>query len=469
MPRVRPVGAIVLAGGLGTRMRSQTAKVLHCLGGRPLITYPLAALRTAKVDPIVVIVGHQADAVRAACARYNVRTALQRQQRGTGHAVSMARSALRDFRGDLLLIYGDLPFLLPQTFTRLVRAHQRAGAAVSVLTESVADPTSFGRIARDDSGRVAGIVEERDCTPQQRAIREINVGVYCADRDFLFSALRRLKPNNAQGELYLTDIIAIARKDGARIAAAPATAGEGAQISDRRDLAAREQTLRTMIVQRWMDAGVTFEDPATAYIGPDVVIGRDTTIGPNTTVHGQTRIGKLCRIDGSCIIDNSRVGDRTHVKLGVVIADAVISSDVMIGPFAQVRPGTQLGNGVRIGNFVETKNAVLERGVKASHLAYLGDTEIGAETNIGAGTITCNYDGFVKSRTIIGKRVQVGSDSQLVAPITIGDDVYIATGTTVRKDVDPGALVFNPKPQMERAGWTAARRKSKARGKARRS
>ncbi|HVM98465.1 MAG TPA: bifunctional UDP-N-acetylglucosamine diphosphorylase/glucosamine-1-phosphate N-acetyltransferase GlmU [Candidatus Acidoferrales bacterium] len=467
MGRKRAVGAVVLAGGLGTRMRSQTAKVLHALGGRPLISYPLAALRAAKVDPIVVIVGHQAHAVRDACAPYNVRTALQREQRGTGHAVAMARSALGDFHGDLLLVYGDLPFLRPETFRRLATEHQRAGAAVSLLTETVDNPSSFGRIARDPAGRVIGIVEERDCTAEQRKIREINVGVYCADSDFLFSALRRLKPNNVQGELYLTDIIAIARNDGARIAAAAATSGEGTQISDRRDLAACEQILRDKLVRHWMDAGVTFEDPAGAYIGPDVKIGRDTIIGPNAILRGATTIGRDCRIDGSCMIKDSKIGDRVHVRLGVVINEAEVAADVLIGPFAQLRPGTKLGAQVHIGNFVETKNALLKRGVKANHLAYLGDTEIGDATNIGAGTITCNYDGFVKARTVIGKRVQVGSDSQLIAPISIGDDVYIATGTTVRKDVAAGALVFNPKPQMERDGWTAVKRKSQTRQKGR--
>jgi bifunctional UDP-N-acetylglucosamine pyrophosphorylase/glucosamine-1-phosphate N-acetyltransferase len=443
-------------------MRSRIAKVLHCLGGRPLITYPLASLRQAGVDPIVVVVGHQAEAVRLACAPYGARFALQAEQKGTGHAVAVAGPAVRGFRGDLLLVYGDLPFLRPATFRRLARAHQRAGAAVSLLTENVDDPTTFGRIVRDAAGRVCGIVEERDCTPEQKAIREINVGVYCADADFLFRALRRLRPNNEQRELYLTDIIAIARKDGAAIAAATATVGEGTQISDRRDLAACEQTLRAATSARWMDAGVSIEDPATTYIGPDVTIGRDTILGPNVVLRGRTRIGRDCRLDGCCRISDSVVGNRAHLKLGVVVADSEIGSGAEIGPFAHLRPGTRLGAAVRIGNFVETKKAVLGRGAKASHLAYLGDTEIGAETNVGAGTITCNYDGFTKSRTIIGARVQVGSDSQLIAPVTIGDDAYIATGTTVRKDVAAGTLVFNPKPQLERAGWVALKRRQKA-------
>jgi bifunctional UDP-N-acetylglucosamine pyrophosphorylase/glucosamine-1-phosphate N-acetyltransferase len=459
MSQERPVGAIVLAAGLGTRMRSTRAKVLHHLGGRPLITYPLHALRALPIDPIVVVVGHQADAVRAVCEPFGTRFAVQAEQRGTGHAVAACREALSDFDGDLLLIYGDLPFLRPETFQRLIAAHQQANAAVSLLTEIVPDPASFGRIQRDAAGRVIAIVEDRDCTPEQRAIPEINVGVYCAQSRFLFDALSRLQPNNAQHELYLTDIVAIAQRDGRRIADAVATAGEGAQISDRIDLAAREQTLRESIRRRWMVEGVTLEDPATTYIGPDVQIGRDTVIGPNTTLQGTTIIGTACRIDGTAHITDSRLGDAVHVKFGVVIREAELADRVIAGPFAQLRPGTQLAEGVHIGNFVETKKAVLGAGTKANHLAYLGDAEIGAGTNIGAGTITCNYDGFVKSKTTIGARVQVGSDSQLIAPVTIGDDAYIATGTTVRKDVPAGALVFNPKPQMERPGWVEGKRK----------
>ncbi len=452
------VGAIVLAAGLGTRMKSAQAKVLHCLGGKPLIAYPLAALRRIGVDPIVVVVGYQAEQVQAACAPFAVRFARQEEQRGTGHAARMAASALRDFDGDLLVIYGDLPFLRPDTFRGLIRAHKRAKAVVSLLTETVENPSSFGRIVRDAKHRVVGIVEDKDCSAEQRQIREINVGVYCVNSRFLFDALKRLKTANVQGEYYLTDIIEIARRKKLPIAAAAATLGEGAQISSRSDLAALEKMQRERINAHWMGEGVTLEDPATIYIGPDVEIGQDTVIGPNVILRGSTRIGKSCRFDGGDFITDCEIGDGAHIKLSVVMNESEVGRDVMVGPFAQIRPGTKLGDRVCIGDFVETKKAIIGAGTKASHLAYLGDTEIGPGTNIGAGTITCNYDGFQKNKTIIGARVQVGSDSQLVAPVTIGDDAYIATGTTVRADVPAGALVFNVKRELVREGWVAARR-----------
>ncbi|MFI5364458.1 MAG: bifunctional UDP-N-acetylglucosamine diphosphorylase/glucosamine-1-phosphate N-acetyltransferase GlmU [Candidatus Binatia bacterium] len=452
----------MLAAGLGTRMKSARAKVLHHLGGKPLIAYPLAALRRVGVDPIVVVVGYQADAVRAACAPFDTRFAVQTEQKGTGDATRAAQAALRGFTGDLVLVYGDLPFLCPDTFQHLIAAHRRARATVSLLTERLDDPAGFGRIVRDADGQIARIVEDRDATDAQRGIREVNVGVYCADADFLFQALAQLRPANAQAELYLTDIVASARAHGARVADAQTAPGEAAQISSRLDLAAREKTLRDEINRKWMAEGVTLEDPATAYIGPDVTIGCDTVIGPNVTLRGRTRLGDGCRLDGSALITDAVVGDRAYIKFGVVMTEATLADDVQVGPFAQLRPGTTLGARVHIGNFVETKKAAVGAGAKAMHLAYLGDTEIGAATNIGAGTITCNYDGFRKQRTTIGARVQVGSDSTLVAPVTIGDDAYVATATTVRKDVPPGALVFNPRDQAQRLGWVAARRAREA-------
>lgn len=462
MKAKRSVGAIVLAAGRGTRMHSQRAKVLHELGGEPLITYPLRILRRLGIDPIVVVVGFDEARVRSACAPFAVQFARQTEQRGTGHAARSAAPSLKGFEGDLLLVNGDLPLLQAESFTRLITAQRKERASVSLLTAHVPQPQGFGRILRRDGGGVEAIVEEKDASPEDLSVNEVNVGLYCIDATFLFDALRRLRPSKATGELYLTDVIAAALRSGRRVAAAQAEPVEGTQISSRRDLAAVEQLLRERIQQRWLDAGVTLEDPSSTYIGPLVEIGPDTVIGPNVILRGETRVGARCRFDGSARLVDARLGDDVHVKFGVVMSGVEIGEQAQIGPFAQLRPETRLGAGVHIGNFVETKKAVLGAGTKANHLAYIGDAEVGCETNIGAGTITCNYDGFQKHKTRIGDRVQVGSDTQLIAPVSVGDDAYISTGSTVRTDVVPGALYFNPKREMQREGWVALRRQKEA-------
>lgn len=444
-------------------MKSTLPKVLHCLGGRPLISYPLQILRQLGVDPIVVVVGYGADEVRAACAGDGVRFAHQPRQLGTGHAALIARKALRGFRGDLLLVNGDLPLLRASSFSELVRRHRETEAAVSLITARVADPHGLGRILRDADDKVLRIVEERDASTAERRIDEINVGLYCADYGYLFGALDSLEPSNAQGELYLTDIIELAGDAGRTIATVSAEAIEGCQISTRTDLAELEKLMRDEINRKWMESGVTLEDPATAYIGPDATVGQDTVIGPNVTLRGTTRVGRKCRFDGSALLTDAVIGDNVHIKFGVVITQSIVEADVEIGPFAQLRPETHLKRGVHIGDFVETKKAIIGARTKANHLAYLGDTEIGEDSNIGAGTITCNYDGFSKQQTKIGSRVQVGSDTQLVAPVTVGDDAYIATGSTVRADVEPGALFFNPRADEQRPGWVASRREREKR------
>jgi bifunctional UDP-N-acetylglucosamine pyrophosphorylase/glucosamine-1-phosphate N-acetyltransferase len=439
-------------------MKSALPKVVHRLGGQPLIAYPLAILRRMEIEPIIVVVGFGANEVTRLCAAQDIQFVYQAEQRGTGHATLMAHPPLRRFRGDVLIVNGDLPLLREQSFRVLLDNHRNADAAVSLLTAEVGVSHGLGRIVRDRDGHVLRIVEERDASEAERNIGEINVGLYCADAAYLFTALEQLKPANAQKELYLTDVVELAGRAGRTIATAAANPIEGTQISCRADLAEVEKMQRNEINRKWMDSGVTLEDPATAYIGPDVIIGQDTVIGPNVTLRGSTRIGKKCRIDGSVFISDTTIGDRVWIKFSVVITESVVEDDVQIGPFAQLRPETRLGRGVHIGNFVETKKAVIGAGTKANHLAYLGDTEIGEGANIGAGTITCNYDGFRKHRTVIGDRVQVGSDSQLVAPVNVGDDAYIATGTTVRQDVPAGTLCFNPREQAHRQGWVAARR-----------
>ncbi len=465
-PAVLPspqLGAVVLAAGLGTRMRSRRAKVLHELGGRPLLRYPLAALAALRPDRVAVVVGHQADEVRAvaeaAAGLGDLRVVLQPEQRGTGHAVARAAEAFADFTGDVLVLYGDVPFVRPDTLRRLVDAHRAGGAVLSLLTMCFAVPTGYGRIVRGADGRITRIVEERDATPAERAITEVNPGFYCVRSATLFSLLGRLRPDNAQGELYLTDLVGLVAEAGDPIVAVRVERPEElAGINTRAELARQEARLRTELVERWMADGVTFEDPSTAYIGPEVTIGPDTVIGPNVVLRGRTRIGRECRIDGTAFLVDTTIGDRVHVRFGSVSEGAEIGDDAVIGPYARLRPGTQLGERVHVGNFVETKNAKLGAGTKANHLTYLGDCEMGPDGNVGAGTITCNYDGFAKHKTTIGARVFIGSDSQLVAPVTLADDVYVGSGTTVTTDVPAGALAVSRAPMRVIPCWTARRR-----------
>jgi bifunctional UDP-N-acetylglucosamine pyrophosphorylase/glucosamine-1-phosphate N-acetyltransferase len=453
----------VLAAGLGTRMRSSRAKVLHELGGLPLIRHPLAALGPLEPARVVVVVGHQADQVRAAALASGlpIETALQAEQHGTGHAVQCAAPVFAGFDGDVLILYGDVPLVTTATLRRLRDAHRAEHADLTLATMRFADPTGYGRILRDASGRVSGIVEHRDATPAEREIEEVNPGLYCVRATLLLPLLRALRADNDQGELYLTDVVGLAAQAGNRVASVEIERpDELAGVNTRAELARMEAQLRDDLVRRWMEAGVTFEDPATAYVGPEVEIGRDTVIGPNVVLRGKTRIGEGCRLDGSAFLVDTRLGDRVHVRFSCVAEEAVVGDDAIVGPFARLRPGTELGARVHIGNFVETKKARLAPGVKANHLSYLGDCEIGAETNVGAGTITCNYDGSTgkKSKTTIGARVQIGSDVQLVAPVTVHDDAYVAAGTTVTRDVPAGALVATRVPPRVLEGWVARRR-----------
>jgi bifunctional UDP-N-acetylglucosamine pyrophosphorylase/glucosamine-1-phosphate N-acetyltransferase len=454
------IAAVVLAAGRSKRFASSRSKLVHPFGGRPLIEWPLAALRKVGAEPLVVVVGPQAADLRSACGD-GVAFAVQRQPRGTGHAVLTARSALRGFRGDVIILNGDLPFLRPQSLGRLVQCHRNRRAGLTLLTASVGDPGGWGRIRRGRGG-VEAIVEDRDASPSESEIHEVNVGLYCVEAKLLFSLLGKVKPDNAQGEIYLTDIVAGALRRGVVVADLRVAADEVGQINNRQELAAMEKQLREKINAKWMARGVTLEDPDTAYIGPDVRIGRDTVIGPNVHLRGRTRIGSDCRIDGSSFLTDSVIGAAVHLRFGVVMTEVKVGRGCQIGPFAHLRPGSQLSAEVHIGDFVETKNATIGARTKANHLAYIGDAEIGRDTNIGAGTITCNYDGFHKYTTVIGDRVQVGSDTQLVAPVRLADDVYVASGSTVRNDVGRGALVFNPREQQERRGWVAARRQREA-------
>ena len=457
------LGVIILAAGQGKRMRSQRAKVLHLLAGKPLLSHVIQATQRLHPDRIVAVVGHQAEEVQRVCGQKGVIFARQHEQRGTGDAVRATRPCFTDFDGDMLIVCGDTPLLTTTTLARFVQHHRAHQATVSILTAHFADPGQYGRVIRAVDGQVLKIVEAGDASAAERTVREINTGIYCVQARFLFTALERLQPLNAQGEYYLTDIVAQAvtaqLPTQAVLAADPREVGG---INTREELAVMEQSRQGQLRSHWMAAGVTLEDPDTVYIDEEVTIGQDTVIGPNTHLKGKTSIGVRCRIDGSAYIENCRIGDDVRVRFSVVLNDSDLGNHTEVGPFAHLRPGTVLAPRAEIGNFVEVKKSVIGEHTKAKHLSYIGDTEIGRDTNIGAGTITCNYDGFRKHQTKIGDRVQVGSDTTLVAPITIHDDVYIATATTVRHDVPAGALVFNSRREEIREGWTAAKRAKEA-------
>jgi bifunctional UDP-N-acetylglucosamine pyrophosphorylase/glucosamine-1-phosphate N-acetyltransferase len=460
--RRTPLAAIALAAGLGTRMCSARAKVLHELAGEPMILHALRPLLASGANPLIVVVGHQAEQVEAVvrgafshCG--TLRFARQAVQRGTGHAARCAMECLPpSFVGQVLITYGDMPRLQARTIGSFLRAHGESGAALSFISVELDDAGSYGRVVRDGGGNVAAIVEARDASPAQRAIREINTGVYAASADFLRSALGAIRSDNAQGEYYLTDLVAIARARGLAVKAFVAhDFSEFAGINSREELAAVNAEMRKVINARLMAAGVTLIDPDTAYIGEQVEIGMDTVIGPNVQILGRSRIGSGVRIDGTAWLSDVVIGDRSHLKIGIRAEQCVIGQDCDLGPFAHLREGTELEGHNRIGNFVETKKAQIGYGTKASHLSYLGDARVGRETNVGCGVITVNYDGYDKHRTEIGDRCMVGCDTQLIAPIRIGNDVYVASGTTILRDVEDGCLVMSHHPQREKPGWTA--------------
>ena len=360
----------------------------------------------------------------------------------------------------ILILSGDVPLLREQTLRMMIEHQRRSRADLSFLTAQLETPNGYGRILRDAEGVITGIIEEKDATDEQRQISEINTGVYVVSSPFLFEALAAVNNHNQQKEYYLTDIVAIALRRGKKVEAVRIDdVRETLGINSREDLAKMEKNLRDKINQKWMLAGVTLQDPDTTYIEETVTIGKDTVIGPNTHLKGKTVIGERCQIDGTAFLTDMEIGDEVLLKFSVVMTGSRIDRGAIIGPFAHLRPGTHLGSNVHIGNFVEAKAAHVGEGTKANHLTYLGDVTIGRDTNIGAGTITCNYDGFQKYKTTIGDRVQVGSDTTLIAPIAIGDDVYVATASTVRHDIPAGALVFNPREEQLREGWTEQKRK----------
>jgi bifunctional UDP-N-acetylglucosamine pyrophosphorylase / glucosamine-1-phosphate N-acetyltransferase len=430
--------AVILAAGQGTRMRSKLPKVLHTLLGRPMICYAMDAARQVSETPPVLVVGHAADQVRQV-AGDAVRYVVQEPQSGTGHAVQQTRSLLKGNTDLVLVTTADMPLLSAGTLQRLVSAQVAHAGPLTLLTVLSDEPRGFGRVLRDDQGRVREIVEEAQATPEQLAIQELNTSVYCFSAGWLWEALDRI-PLSPKGEYYLTDLVGIAVTEGLSVQSITLDSSEEAiGINDRTHLAEVEAILRKRINLHWMLSGVTLIDPATIYIEADVKLGQDTIIWPNTYLQGETIVGAGCVIGPDTILRAARVGDGCKVQYSV-LEGALLEENVEIGPFGHLRKGAHLAQGVHMGNFGEVKNAYLGPGTRMGHFSYIGDATIGEDVNIGAGTITCNYDGEQKHHTDIGERVFIGSDTMLVAPIKIGDDARTGAGAVVTKDIPANTL-----------------------------
>jgi len=455
------VHVVILAAGKGTRMKSRRPKVLHELAGRSLIEHVLVTVDQLRAASVTLVVGHGADDVRTALAsRPDLQYVVQSPQLGTGHALLQARSVLEGQTGTVLLLYADVPLLESSTLIRLVETHRESRAAATVLTAELDDPYGYGRIVRDETGRIARIAEERDASGDERGIHEVNSGIYCFSITPLFDSLGELAAENSQGEYYLTDLVSVYRRRGLPVETLKLDSPDELRgVNSRVDLAELGGFLRARKNRALMLAGVTLEDPATICVDEDVTVGPDTIIAPGVSLQGRTTIGADCRIASGARLLNATVGDRVMILDGSIIIDSSISDDASVGPYAHLRPGSELGDGARVGNFVELKKTKLGRGSKANHLTYLGDATIGAAVNVGAGTITCNYDGRTKHPTVIDDGAFIGSDSQLVAPVKVGKGAYVAAGSTITEDVPDGSLGIARGRQVNKPGWANARQK----------
>jgi len=454
------VHVVILAAGKGTRMKSARPKVLHEVAGRPMIEHVLAAASRLSPASITVVVGHQGEAVRGALAAHgHIDFVVQEPQLGTAHALLTTEPLLRDQSGTLVLLSGDVPALSASTLQQLAKVHRHTGAATTVVTAHVGHPHGYGRIVRD-GGKIARIVEEKDASPDERAITEINAGIYAFDLAGLFDAVRSIGAANAQREYYLPDLVSIHREAGRVVETVTVDDAADIQgINSRAELASVSRGLRQRKNAELMAAGVTIEDPATTFIDQDVEVGADTIIKPGVSLERGTRIGADCIIHSGSRLVGSTLGDKAVILNHCVVSDSIVGAGASIGPFAHLRGDAQVGPRAKVGNFVELKKTVLGQGSKASHLSYLGDAVIGADVNIGAGTITCNYDGVRKQVTTIADGAFIGSHTQLIAPVTVGEGAYVGTGTTLRENVPPGALAVSAGKQRNIEGWVEQRKK----------
>ena len=456
----RPAAVIVLAAGEGTRMKSVLPKVLHPLCGRSMLGHAIAVARDLEPERLVVVVGHARDQVSAHVTGQapDARIVIQDHQGGTGHAVRSVIETVGEIPGQVLVTYGDMPLLRAQTLAALAREHEQAGNAVTVLTARVPDPTGYGRIVRDASGALTGIVEDRDASPEQRQIDEINSGCYVFDGLLLADAIKRLPSASAQGQEDLTDAVGILRGDGhpvGTLVAGDATEIEG--VNDRVQLAQARRVYNDRLLEHWMRAGVTITDPATTWLDAQVTLAQDVEIGPSTQLEGRTTVAAGAHVGPGVVLRDTVVGAGASV-INAVCEQSEIGPEATVGPYTRLRPGSRLGRGARAGSFVEMKNANVGEGTKVPHLTYVGDADIGAGSNIGAATVFVNYDGVAKHRTHVGDQVRIGSDTMLVAPVQVGDGAYTAAGSVITEDVPPGALGIGRASQRNIPGWVARRR-----------
>jgi bifunctional UDP-N-acetylglucosamine pyrophosphorylase / glucosamine-1-phosphate N-acetyltransferase len=456
-----PVNVVILAAGLGTRMKSKRAKVLHRAGGLTLIEQVVRTAQSVTTPGhITVVVGHQAEEVKTLLAPSGVQFVHQAEQKGTGHALLLCRDSLAAQGGLVATLYGDAPLFASDTLRQLVERQSNLDAAATVVMARVDDPTGYGRMVLGDDGKLKAIVEQKAATPEQLAIQRINSGIYCFRADLLWKHITAIGTNNPAKEYYLTDLVEIFNRAGHWVAAMEvADANEVLGINTRAELAIVDRIFRERKNRQLMLDGVTIEKPETVTIDGSVQIGRDTIVEPFAQILGNTVIGEDCRIGACSIVANSKLADGVEISQFTSVADSELAAGVRVGPFARLRNGNRIGANARIGNFVELKNTQFGTGAKANHLAYLGDSEVGDKSNIGAGTITCNYDGVNKHRTGIGKDAFIGSNSTLVAPVEIGDSSYVAAGSVITDKVPPGSLALGRSRQTVKEGWVAKKKK----------